>query len=182
MLQIDPESGKSQTYADLLKMSIRIAQHMQARGISSGDVVTLCSRNIMESYATFLAILYLGAYAASLDPTLSGSDVELLLKQVEPRLIFCGTESINLVETALNNIQMKCEIVVYGESKKHLSFSQFITKTGTENSFEAKPADDLFDTVVIFFSSGTTGLPKGICATHYGLLSKFDTKNDASRL
>lgn len=157
---------------------------MQDRGISSEDVVTICSLNIMESYVVLFATLLVGAKAASLDPSLSISDMEHLLKQVEPKLIFCGEESTNMLEIVLSNIQVSNnnKIVVFGKTNKHISFSEFLNKTGTEDSFQPVAVKDIFDTVVIFFSSGTTGLPKGICATHYGLLSKFDSKNNSSNL
>lgn len=45
-------------------------------------------------------------------------------------------------------------------------------ETGNEEDFQAKPADDVQDTAVIFFSSGTTGLPKGIMVSHYGILTQ----------
>lgn len=155
---------------------------MQQIGIIPGDVVTICANNTMESYVVFFATLLAGATVASLDPSLSPEDVEHLLKQVDPKLIFAGKESVNLIERVLSKLQNIPKVAVFGNTKNHLSYANFLIKTGNEDTFQPVPVKNIFDTAVIFFSSGTTGLPKGICATHYGLLAKFDSKENSMKL
>lgn len=75
-----------------------------------------------------------------------------------------------MMENAIAENGLTTEIVVFGNTTKHTSFSDFVQETGTEDQFEPVVVDDLYETAIIFFSSGTTGLPKGICTTHYGLL------------
>lgn len=124
-----------------------------------------------------MAALYLGAKIASLDPSLSTSDCTHLLNLVKPKLIFCNIESVNNLIKALEDAKLESKIIVFGEMEGFMPFSDFLLPTGTENDFEATTVD-INETAVIFFSSGTTGLPKGICNTHYGLLSKAYTRED----
>lgn len=92
------------------------------------------------------------------------------MKLVSPRFVFCTPESVKMMENAIAENGLTSEIIVFGNTTKYTSFSEFVQETGTEDQFEPVIVDDLFETAVIFFSSGTTGLPKGICTTHYGLL------------
>lgn len=57
------------------------------------------------------------------------------------------------------------------EQQRYLHLQQLISEETDEESFEATECD-IDDTAVVFFSSGTTGLPKGVCASHYGLISQ----------
>lgn len=88
---------------------------------------------------------------------------------VKPRFVFSGPETADTFETILKEQNINAEIIVYGETNKYTSFTDFLKSTGKENEFKAKPVKDLFDTAIIFFSSGTTGYPKGILTNHYGI-------------
>lgn len=60
--------------------------------------------------------------------------------------------------------------MVFGETDKYTQFSTFLEPHEDEDKFVPIPVDSLNDTSVIVFSSGTTGLPKGIVLSHYALM------------
>lgn len=95
-----------------------------------------------------------------------------MLNMVKPKLIFVGLESEKLIESAINESGVNTEIVVFGETEDHVPFSEFLISSGNEEGFEPVTVEDLKETAIIFFSSGTTGMPKGIMLSHYGLLSQ----------
>lgn len=144
---------------------------MQSRGIGRKDIICLCSHNNLEIALPFIASQFLGALVCSLDPTLTTSDCKHLLNLVNPKFIFCDKACEEQMETALKDTNLKSEIVVIGSTEKYMQFEELLTPTGTEDSFEVAKVD-IFDSAVIFFSSGTTGLPKGVCTHHYGLISQ----------
>lgn len=173
-LKIDAATGKVQCYADLLQRAIRTALEMRARGIKPKDIISICSHNHLDTVVPLYATFFLGAIPASLDPTLSLNDTALLIKQVRPKMVFASEEAVKLVEDALEKAKVEAEIVVFGETAHHLKFMQFLEKKTGEDQFSPEESCDDKDTAVIFFSSGTTGLPKGICLSHYGLLNQTD--------
>lgn len=91
---------------------------------------------------------------------------------IKPKLIFCVSDCIPNLEQCIQNLKLNCKLVVFGETKseKHLRFDTFLKPHPDEKHFEPYIAKDVFDTAVYIFSSGTSGRPKAICLTHYGIL------------
>ena len=157
---------------------------MSDRKISRGDVITLCTRNHLNAAVPYIATQFVGAVIGSIDPSFSEQEMNHLLNTVRSKMIFAIPESVPVLEKVLQEISLDAEIVVFGQSDKHTEFSDFLKPHVGEEGYEPVKIDNLKDTAVIHFSSGTTGLPKGICISHYTFIgqminSRFiDTPND----
>ncbi|XP_044268916.1 4-coumarate--CoA ligase 1-like [Tribolium madens] len=176
--QIDADLDQSETYSSVKQRTTRLAIHLKKRGITSKDVVAFCSYNSLDNTIPIISSLYLGAKVVSLDPTLSARQTKHLLSLVSPRLIFVGEESVTLIENCLNEVNLNAEIVVFGKSIKYETFSNLLTPTPEEKTFRPEKVD-IHDIAVMFFSSGTTGLPKAICHSHYSFLQLTDISNQS---
>lgn len=147
---------------------------MRSRGLKPKDIISICSHNHLDTVVPLYAAFFLGVIPASLDPSLSLNDAAFLIKQVEPKMVFASEEAVTLVEGALKRANLEADIVVFGETTQHSRFSEFLENKPEEFQFRPKEDVDDKDTAVIYFSSGTTGMPKGICLSHYGLLNQVD--------
>lgn len=125
----------------------------------------------MDSCVPFIATIFIGATVASLDPSQSLKDIAYLLDIVKPRMIFVVPEAVDLIISAVEKASPHTEIIVFGETDQYISFSVFVEEKGDEEkSFIPVQVSSIEETAVIFFSSGTTGFPKGICVSHYALV------------
>ncbi|RZC36036.1 4-coumarate--CoA ligase 1-like, partial [Asbolus verrucosus] len=160
--QVDATIDMSETYSSVKQRSIRIAIALQAKGVTSSDVIVSCSNNTIDNMIPLIASLYLGAKIANLDSTLSVRTTRHLLNLVSPKIIFVEECFIDLIEKSLKDTNLKTEIIVFGESINYVTFSELVKPKPNEDKF--RPADvNVHDAAVLFFSSGTTGLPKAIC-------------------
>lgn len=114
-----------------------------------------------------LASYFIGAIPCSLDPSLSPFEFNQLIQQVKPKIIFTISKCLELIEDALSNANLDSEIVVFDETTNHTPFESFLEPQGDENEFKPIIVEDPKETCVIYFSSGTSGFPKGICINHY---------------
>lgn len=86
---------------------------------------------------------------------------------MKPKVVFTIQESLGDIKAALKNAELDSEVVVFGQTTTYMEFEEFIQPQQGEEDFRPVVVDDPKDTVVIIFSSGTSGFPKGICLNHY---------------
>ncbi|CAH1973805.1 unnamed protein product [Acanthoscelides obtectus] len=164
------DTDEEDTYENLLTRCIRVAIWLKSKELTNEDVVTLCSKNHKDSCVPFIACLFLGIPVASLDPMLSAMDTTHLLKEVRPKILFVESKSVRLIDDCLTEAGIDAEVVVYGEIEDHACFQELLTPQEDEGEFQPEVVASLEETAIVLFSSGTTGLPKGIMISHYALL------------
>lgn len=129
----------------------------------------------MDSTLPLIAAQYLGGTVAPLDPSLSARDSAYLIKLMNPKMIFVSPEATMLIEKACAEAKCEPEIVVLGPTDRYTKFSEFLRSTHDEILFKPIRVADLQQAAFINFSSGTTGLPKGIKLSHHGILYAQDS-------
>ncbi|XP_050517590.1 uncharacterized protein LOC126892161 [Diabrotica virgifera virgifera] len=166
------DTDEEDTYGELLLRCIRTACHLSTRNLTKDDVVVLCSYNQKESLVPFISSIFLNVPVAPMDPRLSLMESVYLLKEVKPKIIFVDHEGLKLMETSVKQAELDTEIIVYGSSDTYTEFSSFLEPHENEEKFAPTEVDSLKDTAVIMFTSGTTGLPKGVILNHMGLMGQ----------
>lgn len=82
-------------------------------------------------------------------------------------------ELAELIENVFEKIGVDVEIVVFGPTEKHTAFSDFLQPSDLEETFRPTEVNAQSKTAFILFSSGTTGLPKGIRINNYRILENI---------
>uniref|UniRef100_A0A1Y1JV57 AMP-dependent synthetase/ligase domain-containing protein n=1 Tax=Photinus pyralis TaxID=7054 RepID=A0A1Y1JV57_PHOPY len=173
--QIVGMTGKTATYGELLRDSVRLAINLRNRGVGRGDIVTLCScDNDVVAIPTY-ATLFLGASVCAFDVWYGVNDYVNSLRQTTPKVLFLEPSVVDKVERALEIVGQKCELVVMGETNVHTAFSDLVQPVLGENEFRPVPVVSLLDDAYIFFTSGSTGVPKSLCHNH--LTMQYQTFN-----
>ncbi len=148
---IDQESGRRLTYKELNAEVDSWRNVLFASGVSKNDsVVFLNSQNCLGHLTLMLACSKMGALFVPLNFRLSRNELEEVVSRLEPKLYLgCGERVLN-VEASYLDI-------------KKVDFSQY-TSASTEKS-------SLSDTILMLFTSGSTGIPKGVMFHGQMLLS-----------
>ena len=146
------------TFADLDRISERLARALAARGIAKGDRVAIAMRNCPAWIVCYMAIVKAGGVATLLNGWWEPLEMEHAIKLAEPRLIIADAprakriaEKCGIFETIGLPIQRPVEEAVAE-----------LLSAGEADLPEIGPDDD----ATILFTSGSTGEAKGALSTH----------------
>ncbi|KNG92752.1 class I adenylate-forming enzyme family protein [Pseudaestuariivita atlantica] len=142
-------------YATLARRVAGLAAAMDARGIGAGDRVALLSRNAPRYFEALLAIWSCGAAAVPVNARLAEAETSWILTHADVSLVCAGPDLAAQAGASGREV-----ITLGGEAWEEAASS------GTDFAARAVAADDL---AWLFYTSGTTGRPKGAMITHRNL-------------
>ena len=158
------------TYAQVWERSLRIANAMLARGLKAGDRVALFSHNCPEYLESYLGLQLAGLVAVPANYRLTPPELSYLLDNSAAKAILIGDEFLPYLAKLRDSGKRVPEVVVvYGPDHEH-SFERVIA---TAPATLPPRAFGLNDPAAIFYTSGTTGFPKGAVMSHAVILTRF---------
>jgi acyl-CoA synthetase (AMP-forming)/AMP-acid ligase II len=166
---IDAASGRKISYAELADSIRRVAASLSERKLRKGDVVGILSPNVPEYAIAFHAIATIGAIVTTINPLYTAEEISLQLRDAGAQLLFTSPAFIDKAREASRNTNVG-EIIAFGEVEGATAFSSLLQCDGEPPEVEINAREDL---VVLPYSSGTTGLPKGVMLTHHNLVSNL---------
>lgn len=166
---IDGLTGQTITYNSLFNSIKKVAAGLAARGFAKGDVVTIYSPNCLEYPIAFHAIASLGGVISTANPSFTASELAHQLNDAGAKYLLTVP---SLYERALEAAsQSKVEsIFVFGNARGAIPFSALLEDCDDLPTVQINPK---VDAVALPYSSGTTGLPKGVILTHYNLAANM---------
>ncbi len=164
---IDGASGRVVTYATMEAEIRALAGGLVARGLAKGTVVAIMALNAPEYAIVFHGVVMAGGVVTTINPTYTEREVHHQLVDSGASILvtiapFLGTARAGAVGTGVE------EIFTLGESE---DVPSVMSLRGTPLA-EHVPCD-VDDVVVLPYSSGTTGIAKGVMLTHHNLVSNI---------
>jgi acyl-CoA synthetase (AMP-forming)/AMP-acid ligase II len=165
---IDAASGGTITYAQLVESVRAVASGLAERGFGKGDVFAHYAPNLPEYAVAFHAVASVGGVNTTANPQLTAEELSSQLKDSGARLLVTVPELLERATAAARSSGLE-EIFVYGDAKDAEPFES-LRSAGEAPKVAIDPANDL---VALPYSSGTTGLPKGVMLTHRNLVANI---------
>lgn len=191
VLYFDRDGIKRWTYRQLGDAVHRLGSGLIAQTVSSGSSVAICAANRPEWIIACFAIWRTGAVVVPLDTQMSDEAMRHALADAEVRLIFTQASEVDRIkglapeETMLVLIQGERDGLrnwrdLCGKNDRHDSEIEDRDGAAPPASPTQWPQAGLDDLACIFYTSGTTGPPKGVPLTHRNLAFQIDVldKND----
>ena len=166
---IDGMSGQSYTYGELAGATMKAAGGLSARGFGKGDVLAILAPNLPEYAIVFHAAATVGGTVTTINPTYTVEEIQFQLKNAGARLLVTIPLFLQTARDAAANTRVE-EIFVLGEADGATSFSDLQAGEPFSGNPDISPDTDV---VVLPYSSGTTGLPKGVMLTHRNLVANL---------
>lgn len=165
---INGPTGEVYSYADVHATSRKIAAGLLKLGVNKHDVVMLLLPNSPEFVLTFLAASFLGAVTTAANPFFTTAEISKQAKASAAKLIITQSQYAGKIKNLQNDgVSIICTDDV-DIPEGCLRFSE-LTQYGEEEEHATEISPD--DVVALPYSSGTTGLPKGVMLTHKGLVT-----------
>lgn len=165
---IDGPSGRTITYAELDRTTGALAGALAGREIGKGDVVAIYMPNLPEYAVIFHGVVRAGATNTTANPLYTSHELAHQLTDSGAKLMFTIAPFLDTARKAADEAGLS-EIVVVGESEgDEPTLSDLLGEGGEAPEVEVDPDEDL---VVLPYSSGTTGLPKGVKLSHRNLIA-----------
>jgi long-chain acyl-CoA synthetase len=161
------EDSRSWTYKELDEEANQCAQALKAVGVGSQDRVAYLDHNAPEYFTWLFGTAKLNAVSVAVNWRLAPPEMEYILNHSEAKVLLIGEEFL----PHLQNIKLNLKhIVVLGDpgDSGYPTYEQWISSFSKDDPNLAAAPED---TVYQLYTSGTTGLPKGVLTTHANLLS-----------
>jgi acyl-CoA synthetase (AMP-forming)/AMP-acid ligase II len=155
---IDGATGATLSRAELARRSASFAALLRERGIGTGELVAIAAPNCAAWPVAALGAWRSGSAVAALSPLWTADEMARLVALVQPRLAVAFDSLANLVRAAFDHADLGAEVI---------PTSALDSLPGA--SPHANAGLELGALAAVPFSSGTGGLPKGVCLTHRNL-------------
>ena len=161
---------KKITYKELDRSAGQVARALQKSGVSKGDRVAIHLPNCPEFVVTYFGILKAGATVIPINVMLKQHEIEYLLSDSGSKVLFTLNEFLAEAAPATKQIPGFKEIIVVGHhGGEGVPFEGLFDASNPPiNAVDVDQSEDL---AVIFYTSGTTGKPKGAMLTHANMVS-----------
>jgi acyl-CoA synthetase (AMP-forming)/AMP-acid ligase II len=153
--------GTTRTYSGLYSYARKVARFLQDHGIEKGDKVGIFSPNHVDYGAVFYGILLAGATVTTLNPLYREREIEHQLDDAEAVALFVFSPMAAPVEAARRNLPRLRHVWPIERLPDLLE--------GVSEEYRPVEINAREDIAALPYSSGTTGLPKGVMLTHHNI-------------
>ncbi|MDX6667180.1 MAG: hypothetical protein QOK04_560 [Solirubrobacteraceae bacterium] len=166
---IDGTSGRELSYAGLEKAVRSLAAGLSARGFGKGDVLAVYMPNVPEYAVAFHGVAAAGGMCTTVNPLYTAKELAHQLEDSGARTLLTIPSFLEagLEAAAIAHVD---DVVVLGEADGATSFSDLLGDPDQAPTPDIDPGSDL---AVLPYSSGTTGLPKGVMLSHRNLVANL---------
>lgn len=166
---VDADTGRVLTYGELADGVRRGAVGLARRGFGQGDVLALLCPNVPEYPLVFHAAACAGGAVTSANPLLGVEELAFQLSDSRARVLVTTPPLVEKASAAAAHAGVD-ELFVLGDGSGATPFAQLLGRDESPPGVEIDPAEDV---VALPYSSGTTGLPKGVALTHRNLVANL---------
>lgn len=149
------------TFSDVKNIMDSVGTNLLERGCKKEPVIVFMKKS-PNTIATFFGVINAGCYYVPIDSEMPATRINLILDNCKPKVIICDDSTIEIA----NNFDYKADVVLFSD----------IVNTKSDEKALADVRKHAIDTdpIYIVFTSGSTGVPKGVCACHRSVIDYIE--------
>ena len=162
------------TFAQFNTRVNRLINALVESGAKKKDVLGILSWNCLEYADVYGAAMKGGFIASPFNPRLSQDELEYLINYSEACILFVGPELVDTVNSLRSRVPKVKHCIVFGSAVPDMVSHSDLLATHSSDEPDVNVTKD--DPYLIFFTSGTTGVPRGALYTHFRKLDNTRIK------
>lgn len=166
---VDGPSGRTLSYAQLGEGIRRMAVGLAKRGMNKGDVFAILLPNLPEYGIAFLGVAAAGGVVTTMNPLMTEAEIRHQLEDTGARWLLTISALAERARAAARGTAAG-EIFSLDPAPGTQPFSSLLAEDGPPPQVAIDPAEDL---LVLPYSSGTSGMPKGVMLTHRNVIAQL---------
>jgi acyl-CoA synthetase (AMP-forming)/AMP-acid ligase II len=175
---IDGVTGRQLTYKALVGGVDRVASALRRRGLRKGDVFAIFSPNVLEYPVAFHAVASVGGIVTTVNSLYTPREVRDQLRDSGARFLLTVPSFMDRASEAIKGLPID-EVFTFGDADGATPFADLMSQAAEPFSVDIDPAQDV---VALPYSSGTTGVAKGVMLTHRNLVANVLQAEDRIHL
>ena len=155
----------SLTFQEASNQVNQVGNALTRSGVRFGDCVAILSPDLPEWVITFFAIAKIGGIALGINTSLKTEEYDHIMRDARVRVLVVHASMLTLIESILCRHNALTKVIVIGvdEDDRYTKFTDWIALESNKLDAEPTHRDDFCS---LHYSSGTTGLPKGVFHAH----------------
>jgi acyl-CoA synthetase (AMP-forming)/AMP-acid ligase II len=166
---IDGPSGRTLTFNQLIGAIRLVASSLSKRGFKKGDVFAIYSPNLPEYAIAFHAVSLIGGIVTTVNPLYTADELTFQLNDAGAKYLLTISLFLSNAQAAAAKSNVE-EIFTFDPAEGATPFAALLQSDGQLPDVDINPAQDI---VVLPYSSGTTGFPKGVMLTHRNIVANM---------
>lgn len=166
---VDGPTGRTYTYADLVDRVERCAAGLVERGLMPGQTVGIYAPNVPDYAVAFYAVARAGGTSTTVNALFTAEELAHQLRHAEARFLITAPALLDRALAAAREVLIE-ETFVFNEGTGATPFASLLDGATAAPELAIDPAEHV---VSLPYSSGTTGLPKGVMLTHRNLVANL---------
>ena len=157
------------SYVEFNKNANQLAHALQASGVAKGDRVGILGRNSIEHAMLVIAAAKIGAVMVSLNWRLAIDELDYILQDARAKVLIAIDEILADTTAALSD-RLGSSMLIFGPGEDDSVWEDWLAPHPQTNPECSVVPEDI---CLQLYTSGTTGRPKGVMASHFNVLSQF---------
>ncbi len=162
------------TYLEVDRLANRFANSLLAQGLTKGDRFTYVSLNSIEMVIMYYGAAKVGVVPVPLNYRLAPREVLYIVNDSESKLLFSQPEFIDGIDTVrsdIQNVQTYIHLSSSEDRERWVSYENWLVNDDSNPRALVSDTDQLYQ----MYTSGTTGLPKGVMSNHYSVCENISS-------